>query len=102
MAQPGNKMTARELVLARRKAMSTVGKAALKNTSQPTPTRTAAPARATAAATASATAPAPAASYSTSARTPSNTSRAASMTRRLARKAADVVVTVHALSVKPV
>jgi hypothetical protein len=72
-------MTARELVLARRKAMSTIGKAALKNTTQPPPTRTAAPARATA--------PAPAASYSASARTPSNSSRAASMARRLAMSA---------------
>ncbi len=80
-------MTARELVLARRKAMSTIGKAALKNTTQPSPTRAAAPARATVAASASATAPAPAASYSTAARTPASTSRAASMERRLAMSA---------------
>ena len=76
MAQPANNMSARELVLARRRAMSTVGKAALtSNAAQAAPARTAAPAPA---ATVSS------ASYSTSASTPATSSRAASLARRQA------------------
>ena len=71
MAQTANTMSARELVLERRRAMSTKGKAALTtNTAQPAPARSAAPA--------------PAASYSTTARAPANSSREASIARRLA------------------
>jgi hypothetical protein len=74
MAQTSNKMSARELVLERRRAMSTVGKAALTtNTAQPAPVRSAAPASA--------------ASYSSTARTPANSSREASIARRLAMSA---------------
>ena len=75
MAQTSNKMSARELVLERRRAMSTMGKAALTtNTAQPAP-----PVRSAA--------PASAASYSSTARTPANSSREASIARRLAMSA---------------
>ena len=74
MAQPENKMSARELVLERRKAMSTKGKAALTtNTTQQAPARSAAPASAV--------------SYTSTAHSPANTSREASMARRLAMSA---------------
>ena len=73
MAQSANKMSARELVLARRKAMSTIGKAALTtNAAQPAPTRQAV------------STPAPAMSYAAPVKSPASSGRAASLARRLA------------------
>ena len=74
MAQPENKMSARELVLERRRAMSTTGKAALTtSTTQQAPARLAASA--------------PASSYASTAHSPSNSSREASIARRMAMSA---------------
>ncbi len=83
MAQTANNMSAREYVLARRKAMSTTGKAALNAAASGNQARAPRPAAAAPKAAAARPAPVPA-TRGVGRATPSSSSRAASMARRLA------------------